>query len=278
MGSRVDRLSPLLRITLIGFAGLALAAGGLLFIGATETEDWFSWTIEPPLSAAALGAFYWGAFVLLATGATASGWRGVRPIALPVLAIAISLLVITLIHLDPFDLDSLFGVFWLCAYIAAPPLLVAGIVLERRRDPPGHPPRVSGRVRPPLGSALRATLAIEGGVMLAVSAIMLLAPDTAADLWPWALTPLTSRALGSFVLGVALVALLVAREEEIELFRGTATALVGLAALQLLAVALHTPDLGDDDLATGIYLGFVGVVLATGLYALSRAASAFARS
>lgn len=271
----MDRPSPLLRLTLIGFAALALTAGGLLFAGATETEDWFSWTIEPPLTAAALGAFFWGAFVLLAVAATASGWTAVRPIVLPVLAIAVALLAITLVHLERFDMDSLFGVFWLCAYIAAPPLLVAGITLERRRGPEG---RSTDRLPTPLGAGLRTALAIEGAAMLAASAVMLLAPDTAADLWPWALSPLTSRALGAFVLGVALVALLVVREQRIELFTGTAAALVVLAGFQLLAVALHTPDLGDDGFATGVYLAFVAAVGATGVYALASAASAFSRS
>ena len=274
MRSRVDRLSPLLRITLIAFAGLALTAGALLFVGADDTDDWFSWTIEPPLTAAALGAFYWGAFALLATAATGPGWRAVRTTVLPVLAIAVTLLVITLIHLDRFDMDSLFGVFWLCAYIAAPPLLIAGIALERRRgrgriEPP------AGRTVPPLGRGLRIALAAEGAAMLIVSALMLLAPDTAADFWPWALTPLTSRALGAFMLGVALVALGVAREEWIELLAATAVALITLASLQLLAVAIHGADLGEDELATTVYVGFVAALLATGAYALARAARAF---
>ena len=38
--------------------------------------------------------------------------------------------------------------------------------------------------------------------MLAAAAVMLLAPDTAIDFWPWTLTPLVSRALGAFTLGV----------------------------------------------------------------------------
>jgi peptidoglycan/LPS O-acetylase OafA/YrhL len=277
MRGGVDRLSPLLRWTLVAFAGLALTAGGLLTFGASETDDWFSWTIEPPLTAAALGAFYWGAFVLLAAAASARGWDGARPIVLPVFAIAISLLVITLIHLDKFDMESLFGVFWLCAYIAAPPLLVAGIALERRRPQP-RPKPSSGRLPPPLGLALRAALAGEGAALLAVSALMLLAPDTAADFWPWALTPLTSRALGAFALGVALVALLVAREHHLELFRPTAIALIVLAALQLLAVAIHGEDLGGDDVATVAYVAFLAVLLATGAYALASASRAFSSS
>jgi hypothetical protein len=263
-------VNPVLRTTLYGFAGLALIAGFLLFLGASDTDEWFSWTIQPPLSAAALGAFYWSAFALLLAGARARSWAGVRPIAYPVLVIAVVLLAVTLVHLDRFDLDGLFGVFWLCAYIAAPPLLAYGIFLERRAGPGAE----AGR---PLPAGLRAAIAAEGVVMLAAAAVMLLAPDTAIDLWPWTLTPLVSRALGAFTLGVALVGLMVTRENRLVLFSGSAIAYTALGALQLLAVALHEPDLGGDRLANALYLAFLAAILATGIYG-SIAARALSRS
>ena len=253
----MDGLRPELRLTLLGFAALALIAGGLLFIGADDTEDWFSWTIQPPLTAAALGAFYWGALVLFASGLRARGWLEVRPIAYPVLLIALILLVVTLIHLDKFDLDALPGVFWLCAYVVAPPLLLYAIVRQRAAGP--------GPVGPPLPALLRVLLALEGAVMVGMGALMLLAPDSAADIWPWMLTPLTSRALGTFVLAVGLVALTVVRDGRFPV-RGLPTALTVVGALQLLAVAPHSDDLGGDDLATALYLGFVAAVVATGIY------------
>lgn len=261
---------PSLRSIFFAFAGLALIAGLLLFAGADDTADWFSWTIQPPLSAAALGAYYGAAFALLLAAARSPSWAGVRPIAYPVLSIATILLAITLIHLDKFDMDSLFGIFWLCAYIVAPPLLLVGILRER-----GDAEAGGGARRLP--AALRTALAAEGAVMLAAAALMLLAPDSAADLWPWALTPLTSRALGAFTLGVALVALIVVRDDALVLFRGTAAAYTALGLLQLLAVALHNGDLGDDGLASGLYIAFCGAIAATGAYGLI-AARASSRS
>ncbi|MGH2956979.1 MAG: hypothetical protein ACRDL6_08300 [Solirubrobacterales bacterium] len=253
----MNGLRPELRLTLLGFATLALIAGALLVIGANDTEDWFSWTIEPPLSAAALGTFYWGALVLFVSGARARGWLEVRPIAYPVLLIAVILLVVTLVHLDKFDMDSLFGIFWLCAYIVAPPLLLYGIVKQRAAGP--------GPLGPPLPPPLRLLLALEGALLLAAGALMLLAPDSAADLWPWALTPLTSRALGTFILSVSLVALTVVRDNRFPVW-GLPTALIVLGVLELLAVVLHSDDLGGDDLATALYLGFLAAVVATGTY------------
>ena len=66
-------VTPRLRVILELFAGLAFIAGGLLFLGATRTDAWWSWTISPPLTAATLGAFYWAAFIFLDLSAGALG-------------------------------------------------------------------------------------------------------------------------------------------------------------------------------------------------------------
>jgi len=49
-------VSPGLRWFFVVAAVLAFTAGILLFGLATETDRFFSWTIEPPLTAAFLGA------------------------------------------------------------------------------------------------------------------------------------------------------------------------------------------------------------------------------
>jgi hypothetical protein len=270
-------LTSSLRAILIGFAVLALIAGVMLFIGAARTEDYFSWTIEPPLTAATLGAFYWAALVLFAFAAAGRRWPSARVAAYPVAAIAVVLLVVTLVHLDRFDMDSLFGWFWLIAYCVAPPLLAWAIYEQLRA--PGQPGGGSAEeLAPrPLPPALRVALGAEAAVMLVAAAVLLLAPGEAADLWPWALTPLTSRALGAFVLGIALAALVVIRDDDASILGGAAAAYVALGVLQLLAAGLHSEDFGGDDLATAAYLAFLGAVLVTGAYG-SIAARASSRS
>lgn len=256
-------LSPRLKLILFVFAALALIAGALLFVGATRTEDYFSWTIEPPLTAATLGAFYWAAFVLILAAALSDTWAEARPAAQPVAVIAVLLLAVTLIHLDRFDLDSLFGVFWLVAYVLVPPLLAWALIDQVRR--PGEDRHRDRR----LPGALRSVLAVEGVAMLAVGAVMLVAPEAAEDFWPWALSPLTSRAIGSFLVGVGLVALIAVRDDDPLRFRGAALAYLALALLELLAVLLHQSDLADDDLATAVYVAFWAAVTVTGAYGSS---------
>jgi hypothetical protein len=260
-----------LRLILQLFAGLALIAGALLFFGATRTDAWWSWTIQPPLTAATLGAFYWAAFVLILSAARSRTWIGARPAVYPVAVIALLLLVITLIHLDRFDLDSLFGVFWVVIYAVIPVLLVWAIAGQL--STPGEDRRGAQR----LPRLLRRAVLVEGVLLVAAGLLLLIAPGAADDVWPWALSPLTSRAIGSFLFGVGLAALIAVRDDDPLSFRGAALAYTALGLLELLALNLHIPDLGDRPLATGLYAAFWIAVVVTGGYGL-RAARASSRS
>jgi membrane protein CcdC involved in cytochrome C biogenesis len=271
-------VTPRLRLILDVFAGLALIAGALLFFGATRTDAWWSWTIAPPLTAATLGAFYWAAFVLILSAARSRSWAAARPAVYPVAVIALLLLVITLIHLDRFDLDSLFGVFWVVAYVLVPLLLAWALAdqLSGRDEEERGARRPSGGVRR-LPIALRRALIVEGAVMVAAGVLLLIAPGAADEVWPWALSPLTSRAIGSFLFGIGVAALIAVRDDDPLSFRGAAGAYTGLGLLQLLALNLHIPDLGDRPLATVLYAAFWVAVVLTGGYGL-RAARASSRS
>ena len=264
-------VTPRLRLTLEVFAGLALIAGALLFLGATRTDEWWSWTIQPPLTAATLGAFYWAAFVLILMAARSRTWALARPAVYPVAVIAVLLLLITLIHIDRFDLNSLFGVFWVVAY-ALVPVLLAWTLIEQRATP-GEDRR--GRKRLP--RLLRRILIIEGVLMLAAGILLLVAPGAADDIWPWALSALTSRAIGAFLFGIGLAALIAVRDDDPLSFRGAALAYTALGVLELLALNIHIPDLGGRPLATTLYAAFWVAVALTGVYGLN-AARASARS
>ena len=265
-------VTPRLRLTLEVFAGLALIAGALLFLGATRTDAWWSWTIEPPLTAATLGAFYWAAFVLILMAARSKTWVRARPAVYPVAVIAALLLVITLIHLDRFDLDSLFGVFWVVAYALVPVQLAWALVEQR-----GITGEDRSTTQQRLPKPLRRALIFEGAVMLAAGALLLVAPAATDDIWPWALSPLTSRAIGSFLVGIGLAALMAVREDDPLAFRGAAIAYTVLGLLELLALNLHIPDLGERPLATTLYAAFWVAVILTGGYGL-RASRALSRS
>ena len=254
-------------------AALAAIAGVLLFPLASDTETWFSWDIEPPLTAAFLGAAYWGALVLLAWAARQREWAVARTAMPPVATIALLLLVTTLIHLDRFDLDSLFGWFWLVVYCLVPPLLV---VLLRRQGL-GAPVAQDRRAIP---AGLAAVLALQAIVLLAYGIALFTVPADAAGAWPWTLTPLTGRAVGSFLIGFAVAAAFALRESDLNRLRGVAAAWAALGALELLALAVFSADLDASAAGGAAYVAFwscsIGLGAAGLALARSNAASASA--
>jgi hypothetical protein len=257
-------LAPELRALLWLFAGLAFAAGILLYFLSGNTDDTFSWTIKPSVTAAFLGGAYFAAFVLFVWSARQSLWVNARPFVLPVAVIALLLLLATLLHDDKFHKD-LFGRFWLIAYIAVPPAL--GFALWRQ----SRAPRVEAPPRRPLHNALRALLVAEGLALAGVGISLFASPDTADSLWPWQLTPLTARATGAFLVGFGAAALQAAFENDIGRLTGSAYAYLTLGLLELIAV-LRYPDALDGSGARGVgYVAFAALVLATGLVGSARA-------
>ncbi len=248
-----------LRVLLWLFAALALSAGVLLYLLSGNTDDTFSWTIKPPLTAAFLGGAYWAAFVLFAWSARQSLWVRARPFVLPVSLIAVLLLVATLLHDDKFHKDSVFGWFWISAYFAVPPLLAAGLWFQRRA------PQVPAPPRHPLAPALRLLLVGEGLVLAGVGVSLFVAPDTADSLWPWTLTPLTARAIGAFLVGFGAAALQAAYENEIGRLAGSAYAYATLGLLELVAVLRYPDELDGSGARGALYVAFAALVLLTGL-------------
>lgn len=248
-------IRPILRFYAAA-AGLAVIAGFLLFPLATETEDYFSWTIEPPLTAAFMGAAYWAAFVLLGWAARQRDWPAARTAMPPVATIAALLLVTTLIHLDKFDLDSLFGWFWLVVYC----LVTPGLAWLTARQIRSADPVTRGLH--PLPAAARVGLILVTLMLLSFGAALYAVPLDVP--WPWDLTPLTGRAIASFLIGFGVAGGFALWENDERRLAGPAYALAALAGLELLALAVFSGDLDGDALGTSLYVAFWLVALALG--------------
>jgi hypothetical protein len=244
-------------------AVLAAIAGAELFIGASDTDRFFSWTIDPPLTAAFMGAAYWAAMVLLAWAARQQTWARARTALPPVFTIAVLLLIATLIHLDRFHHD-LFGRFWEAVYVIVVPLLAYLIWIQVRRA------GLAWRGNRPLPGWLRVALGLQALVMLALGVALFAAPVGASSLWPWALTPLTGRAVGAFLVGFGVAAVLAAAENDIDRLHGAALAYATLGALELAAAALHGDDFSSPSAGVAAYVAFCASVLALGLYGAGR--------
>jgi hypothetical protein len=240
-------------------AVLAAIAGVQLLIGAAHTGRFFSWTIDPPLTAAFMGAAYWAACVLLSWAARQRAWARARTALPPVLTIAVLLLAATLIHLDRFHHD-LYGRFWVAVYLIVSPLLVYLIWIQAR-----GPHATAGPARS-LPAWLRLALGVQASALLIFGVLLFADPDGLASIWLWPVTPLTGRAIGAFLCGFGVAAGFAVREDDLDRLYGPALAWGALGALELVAVALHGGDLTASGLATALYLAFFASVLALGGY------------
>jgi hypothetical protein len=240
---------------------LALIAGLMLFAGATETESFFSWTIEPPQTAAFLGATYWAVVILFAWASTGRTWSEMRLAALAEATAAVLLLAATLLHSDKFH-DDLLGYFWIAVYaLAAPALLVLALAADRVSTE--QPTRQRAAALP---GGLRALLAAQALLFGAYGVSLFLFPGAADAAWPWPLSPLTGRAIGAFLCGFAVAAAVALRDPAPERLRAAAWTYLALGGLEAFGAVLHRGDFSSDALFA--FLAFCASLVAAGAWGL----------
>jgi hypothetical protein len=258
-------------------SALVLAVGLTLFLFPGRTDTLFSWTINPALTAAFLGAAYLSAFVLEFLAARETLWARAR-VAVPAVLLFTSLtLIATLLHIDKFHFGSAFGLFtqagtwvWLLVY-ALVPMAMAGLLVLQIPAPGIDPPRTV-----PLPGLIRVVFIVQAALMVVLGIALFLAPKHTADLvWPWMLTPLTGRAIGAWLLGVGVAAGHIAWENDWLRARAGIIAYTLFAALELIVLfrfaavldpASGYPMVDWGDMRTWIYLLFLVSILAAGAY------------
>jgi len=184
------------------------AAGVSLFLLSEQTSDFFAWTINPPITAAFLGCGYLAVATALGLGLRESDWARVRVGVWVVATGLVSILIATGLHLDKFHLQNpawtakAWAWSWLFLYVALVPGLIAALWTQWRQPAAEPAPGTA------LPAGLRLAQWVLGGLMASMGAALFVAPGSAEQLWPWSLTPLTARMVGSFYLafGVSLFA------------------------------------------------------------------------
>jgi hypothetical protein len=246
---------PALRWLLAAATVLSFGAGFSLSVLTEKTDRYFSWTIASPITAATLGAGFWFGTTLVGLALRERAWVNARVAVPGVILFSAGMLAATLIHLDKFHTGSATGVVWVAVYIVVPPALLALLLLQLRA-PGSDPPR---QHRLPLW--LRPLLAMPAAVLVVVGAGLFVAPATFDGLWPWPLTPLTARAIGTGFAALGLIVTQMAWEDNLERDRIGFAALAVLGALQLVALLRYSGDVDWDTLQAWVYLaGLVGAV------------------
>jgi hypothetical protein len=252
------------RIWLAAFAVLTLVATNQLYVLSAHTDRWFSWTIQPPLSAAFLGAGYAAGCVLVVLSLRTTAWVNARVSVVTVLAFTALTLLATLMHLDRFHFfaDGLVARFaawfWLAVYVVVP-VGLAVVVVQQHRIRAADPLR-----RRPLPAVLGVVLAVQGAIMLVTGVVLFVAPAAAANLWPWPLTPLTSRMVAAWLLAFGLAMGLAWWERDLGRLEIPAVGYTVFGLLQLLALLRFRDQVAWDGTPATVYLVVLLTVPVTG--------------
>lgn len=236
------------RILLGAFAVLTALATVALYVLADNTERTFAWTIQPPLTAAFLGAGYAAGFVLVVLSLPATRWADVRLPMRTIFVFVVLTLVATLVHVDKLHFaDDFTGLgpvakaaawFWLAVYVVLPVAMLVALVLQER-TPGADPPD-----RHPVPVPLRAALGVESAVLLVAGAPLYLVPASASTAWPWDLTPFTARVTAAWLLAFGLATALAAVAGDLHRLR-TATIAYTVFGVAVLAAVLRFPGTVD---------------------------------
>jgi len=261
-----------LRTLLVVAGSLVLLTGLQLFAFPQATDRYFAWTVQPAMTAVFLGAAFWSSMVLEWSAARRTYWSDAR-IAVPsVLVFTALTLLATVLHLAKFHLGAEFAAgtrvvafAWLVLY-ALVPVLLALLLVDQTRRPGTDPPRLR-----PLGRATASVVGVQAALLLVVGTVLFITPSRAIDWWPWALTPLTGRAVGAWCVGLGVAAAHALWESDVHRLRPAANAFAVFGVLQVVALVRYGGELDWDATPAPVYVAFLLSTVGVGLTVLVRA-------
>jgi len=262
----LKKTTPGIRAILYIASFLVLTVGITLYLLSEKTDVYFSWTINPPLTAAFLGAGYLASFILEFLSARERVWARARPAVPGVWVFTLLTLIVTLIHWDRFHFDS--PVFitqagtwvWLGIYISVPVAL--GILwIAQIRQPGVDPFR-----KAPLPVWIRITLIVQSATMLFFGGAMLLLPETMIPPWPWKLSILTSQAIGAWGVGIGVIVLHASWENDWERLFPMMVSYSLYSSLQVINLLRYPATLDWSRFSAIAYTIFIFSVLLVSVY------------
>ena len=194
-----DRVLPTTRWTAGVVAVVLVVAGVILYVFPSRTGRLWAWEMAPPLTALVVGGGYLAGATFFARAFRSTRWHELGVTFLAATVLSGLLLVATVLHWESFAHEHPSFWAWAVLYVAAPLWLPVLWFRNRRHDPGDavNTPLVPLRIRRLVGGL---------GALQALFALAIFVhPPLAMAWWPWTLSPLTARTVGSFCAFVAVV-------------------------------------------------------------------------
>ena len=177
-------------------AGLVIpflvAAFIILYFFPHNTATLFAWEIKSPMTAMMLGSAYAGGIYYFSGLLMTRQWHRIKVGLLPVATFTSVLSITTILHWDKFNQGTLPFFAWSSLYFTTP-FIVFGLWLRNRGQDTDQLDGCDAIV----SQSLRLVIGIVGAATLAIAIFLFLNPALMIQLWPWTLTPLTSRVMAA---------------------------------------------------------------------------------
>jgi NADH:ubiquinone oxidoreductase subunit K len=252
---RDDRVLPGTRILAIALLPVLLYASTVLVLFPGHTNDLWAWRIRAHMSSFALAVPYTAGIYFFGRLLLDGRWHRFAAGFLPVGTFVTAEGIATIVHWDLFTRDR--PPFWLWTFLyLTTPFIVPALWWRNRTTDPGTPedddvelPRVA-----------RVGFLVAGVCQMTIAGFLLVFANTAVDIWPWPLTPLTARSTaGWFAFG--LVGLMLARERRWSAARVVIEAMMIGFAIALIGVVRAWDEFDRGRVATWVFLPTVAAAL-----------------
>ena len=248
-----------MHVLLYVLTALTFLVGTQLLVLAEYTDRFFSWTIRVPMSAAFIGGGFWGAAVVVFWCARQREWARGRVVVPTVAVVVVMLLVASLQNLSEFH--GLLGLAWIEVYVLFGPALGAITIMQVVR------PGVDRHSGDRLPAALRWILILQAVVAVAVGVALFASSSSLAEsLWPWVLSDLTSKAIGTWLVGTGVTCAVVALLDDRAAMPGWALAQITFAGALLFSLARFSGDVAFDEISAWLLILYFLSMLASGSY------------
>ena len=195
---RDDRVLPVTRWLSVAIIPFLVVAFAVLYPFPDDTGRLFAWPVKPTMTPMILASVYLGGAYFFLRAATARQWHTVKGGFIPVGTFASLMGVATILHWGKFTHSHVAFWLWAGLYFTTPFLVFGVWWANRRRDVPGTSAELLIPVR------VSRIIAVLGGLSVLTALFLFVFPGRAAAVWPWMLTPLTARVMGTiFALGIA---------------------------------------------------------------------------
>jgi hypothetical protein len=164
----------------------------ILYFFPHNTAKLFAWEIKPPMTAMMLGSAYAGGIYYFAGVTMTRQWHRIKVGILPVTTFASVLSIATILHWEKFNHGTLPFFAWSSLYFTTPFIVFALWLRNRGQDT--NQPDTNDATIPQI---LRFVIGTVGAITLAIAIFLFLNPALMVQLWPWTLTPLTSRVMAA---------------------------------------------------------------------------------